>query len=827
MGSFMDLLTVPAYDFANESDVEQKFLYPLLTHPSFLEIPAKAILTKRSMKALSFVNKSTLPKNYIPDYLILLHGYPVCVIEAKPPELSAQQAIDEARLYAQLLNQNFPTKINPIGLVVGCNGRELLVGPVDTHECQRFLVADIIIGSAALSELRNLLGIRPLTQVAERTLKSLTAQHCTRPASRLSPQLLLDRVKPNALASYLTPLYEMFFRAEDPEKIQMILDEAYVDTAELREYDQVIHAMLRQVERALPHEYRTIQTDRRREYTVTPEMDRYGHETNKGGRLHLIIGSRGAGKSLFISRFFLHLMPEELKKEAVWCVIDFNRAPSSIENIEEHICKTFIETVENLKFDPHDWDGLNRVFSVEIARLKRGALTAIADEALRQATLAAEILKLSADKKLFALGLARAITGNANRPLIIAFDNVDRKESAQQLQIFQAAQWFRSETRAFALLTLRDVTFEHFKNQPPLDAFAQISNFYIRPPRFALVLQKRLKLAINVGLKDLQMVEQTSSTGLRFRYTKDQLGIFLQTVYEALFGGEQQVGRILDALAERDVREALGMFARMLASGHFNADRVIKIGVGGKADIKQDMLIKILMRADYRLYSEEAGFVRNIFSVPDKNYSGNIFLTVEILGFFAQSAEGAAQRAGGYWKLEELLSDMAALGFGEEEVRDRVHHLIRHKLLAYDGEDTEQPRDDDLIKITPGGFIHLRSLPHFIEYIASVALHASLNDPAVARRIGDVWARTATYADLSFSHKHEAASMFAEYLVRTKNYLDAQNPLFQERAREAETVVKAITGTVNATAPAATAMKNRLIAAAKEKRKSQRPPKRA
>jgi hypothetical protein len=62
---------------------------------------------------------------------------------------------------------------------------------------------------------------------------------------------------------------------------------------------------------------------------------------------------------------------------------------------------------------------------------------------------------------------------------------------------------------------------------------------------------------------------------------------------------------------------------------------------------------------------------------------------------------------------------------------------------------------------------------------------------------------------LTFSHKHEVASMFAEYLVRTKNYLDAQNPLFKERAREAETLVKATTATVNVTAPAATAMKNR------------------
>ena len=61
---------------------------------------------------------------------------------------------------------------------------------------------------------------------------------------------------------------------------------------------------------------------------------------------------------------------------------------------------------------------------------------------------------------------------------------------------------------------------------------------------------------------------------MRFRYNKEQLGTFLQTVYDALFGGDQEVGRIVDALAERDVREALGMFLRMLSSGHFNADRM-------------------------------------------------------------------------------------------------------------------------------------------------------------------------------------------------------------------------------------------------------------
>ena len=140
----MNLLTIPEYDFSTESDVEQKFIMPLLTHPSFLEVPSKAILTKKSLRVLSFVEKSSLPKGYIPDYIVFFNGYPILVIEAKAPELAVKQAIDEARMYGQLLNQNFPTRINPVAFVMGCNGREIAVGHTDTNDHKLFSVRDVV-----------------------------------------------------------------------------------------------------------------------------------------------------------------------------------------------------------------------------------------------------------------------------------------------------------------------------------------------------------------------------------------------------------------------------------------------------------------------------------------------------------------------------------------------------------------------------------------------------------------------------------------------------------------------------------------------------------
>lgn len=251
----MSLLNIPAYDLENESDVEQKFLLPTLIHPSFLAIPTKAILTKKSMGSLSFVEKTALPRNYIPDYAIFFDGYPVCIIEAKAPDVSVKKAISEARLYADTLNKHFPAKINPIEVVVGCNGQELALGPVDSNEAEIFSVRELVIGSARLDRLRKLLGVERLREIGDKYKKQAEVIQQTSPAKFLDAQLFLDRIKPNVLAPYLTPLYEMFFRAEDPEKIQLILERAYVDTAELREYDLVIHTMLRQMERGLPAEY--------------------------------------------------------------------------------------------------------------------------------------------------------------------------------------------------------------------------------------------------------------------------------------------------------------------------------------------------------------------------------------------------------------------------------------------------------------------------------------------------------------------------------------------------------------------------------------------
>ena len=92
-------------DLRTESDVEQKFLWPLLTTaiPGGAGLTTPDILTKVSIRRLE-IGKGSNRKLYFPDYMVVLGGLPVMVVEAKAPGQPLDQALDEARLYANELN---------------------------------------------------------------------------------------------------------------------------------------------------------------------------------------------------------------------------------------------------------------------------------------------------------------------------------------------------------------------------------------------------------------------------------------------------------------------------------------------------------------------------------------------------------------------------------------------------------------------------------------------------------------------------------------------------------------------------------------------------
>src|SRR6185503_4917922 len=98
---------------SNESDVEQKFIFPLLTDAGLLAIPADAVKSKAYL-APSQLDKSTGRRvGYYPDYSVWFMGMPVLIVEAKDPTVSSETGFREASLYAKHLNSRYQTNLNP------------------------------------------------------------------------------------------------------------------------------------------------------------------------------------------------------------------------------------------------------------------------------------------------------------------------------------------------------------------------------------------------------------------------------------------------------------------------------------------------------------------------------------------------------------------------------------------------------------------------------------------------------------------------------------------------------------------------------------------
>jgi hypothetical protein len=156
-------------DLDTESDVEQKFLWPLLTttFPSGLGFFPVDIKTKPDLRRLK-IDKGCSEKLYFPDYAVVLAGIPVFVVEAKRPDEDPRAALREARLYAQEINASFPSGVNPCKRVIASNGLLTVSAPVDqaTPDIELAL-SDVSITSALFERFCTLLARKTAQEHAD------------------------------------------------------------------------------------------------------------------------------------------------------------------------------------------------------------------------------------------------------------------------------------------------------------------------------------------------------------------------------------------------------------------------------------------------------------------------------------------------------------------------------------------------------------------------------------------------------------------------------------------------------------------------------------
>ena len=795
----------PELSIDTEGDVELKVIPPLLTGSNFLEIPIASIKDKSYLPPTQLDKKAGKASGYFPDFSVWEMALPVMIVEAKAPDVTPEVGYREAALYAHHLNKQYKTGLNPCRFILACNGIRLLAGFWDADPEIDVLVRDLVIGSEATQRLREYCAKPSLAAYAAECRTKIRPAQPVKPYNLAGGAALLASKKAfNTFAAELTPLLRRYFTSTSQNSDKDIYERGYVGSDDVTTYDRILESLLKdRISSRRGSLNQDLHPSRSSEPKLTTAIKEFKSGAVGAGQLQLITGGVGSGKSLFARRYKELLQPEDQRRWTHWAYIDFNSAPASLQNAEDWVCRQFVESfqVENPDFDPYSAESLPRIFSRELQK-QRGIydeLKKISDvDAQRQRV--SDLQAWQNDPQKIAFGICEHFAGQRQEVIVVVMDNVDRLDLQNQLDAFQLSLWFLGRSQAFVILQMRDETFERFKDQPPLDTFRSGIVFHINPPRFLDVVKRRLELCLDYLSQNAdEKLDYALSSGARIVYPRTMLGEFLKGIYLELFERKHNVSRILQGIAGRDVRRALDMFVSILNSGHLREEAITSHAVGAREiAIPEHTILKILMRTEYRFFSEASGFVSNVFHIGEEWAQANNFLVSDILFWLSENRK-KRRTIGleGYFAIDHLADVMQLRGYLREDVSRACSWLLQHQLVDADHMNRSLVKSGDSVKVSASGFIHLRILCERIEYLYSVLSVTPILDQRVAARISDYISRENQHDRLNAAQKVQCVEEFLKYLKYQHSQLRSAYPQFGGEQTGADFVIAQMEGTIS------------------------------
>jgi len=736
------MLTTDLQHLATESDVEQKLLYPLLRE--ILGFDDGEIFTKAYLSPTDLDKGAGKRAGYYPDYAIYLLGQPVLIVEAKSPEESVEGGYREARLYATEVNKLFPPGVNPISHVLSCNGRSLMFSAWDSEgDSATFEVASLQPGMAGLEGIRKKLIRDVLVAHARAVRKALATTARFRPLSLIGgPARQNELVQDNTFSGDLVPILRKYFDPDETQYSAEILQKGYVSSDEITKYNADLETLLKE---RIPNgeNIRTISTTKSHAEQLDLALKRaVADRRDIPDPLILLVGSVGAGKSMFIQRYRQHLIDEKLRGSTRWIVINFNKAKDNLADIEKWVCEQVIAELESNEGEEFlAYENLLKYFSPDIARLTAGPLKPLKthDPVAYDLEIGRRLDEWCKDSAHLCRGIIRYFTKDCGIPVVAVFDNVDRRSRDQQLAIFQTVQWFRGENKCFSVLTLRDETYDAYKSEPPLDAFLNPFTFRITAPRFINVVKKRLELAIDfLNTKTAKRLTYSLPNGTSIEYPASNLGHYLIAIYLALFNQRRATRFVLEALSGRDIRRALEMFIDILTSGYLSDRDIFNMTAGYKAELPEWLVLRVLMRTKYRYYTPSHGYIFNIFAIREESEAANLFLVPELLLHLSDRRKERKEfRLEGYLLVGGIVSRFIKSGYSKDDILWALEEMLRAGMIGADHQKTSGVDFQDYVKITASGHLHISFLPTRVEYLSNVTFDIRFPDQQIAKRVAE------------------------------------------------------------------------------------------
>lgn len=442
------------------------------------------------------------PSGYL-DYGLLVQGRTRLVVEAKRDGRSFGLESRNARRGYKLSGGAFREEAVKEGInqairycgeknaELACvtNGREWVVfrgnrlgDGLDTREGVAFVFANLpeiddnfdLFYDLLSYEAAQSLSFRPHFQEAEgQPIRMNVFRKAVRPqgSARYLPagELSAD------LARTMSSFFQRLTGDEDPD----LLEACFVETNESRNADTQIARIAREI----THKIKDLETGQGEDLA---DIIRRVAETRRN-EFVVLVGTKGAGKSTFVTRFFSKVLPRDVAKECVPLKLDLSRNAGDVGSLVGWLDQELLEEAERQIFHgrPPSLDDLTGIFYDEYTRLKRGQWAAAYERDHAEFMikfgdwLEDERRNRSHD---YLRGLLRNIVSMRGKLPVLIFDNTDHFSIEFQQQVYQYARSLFERVVCLVLLPITDRTSWQLSKHGAMQSFEYESFFLPTPP---------------------------------------------------------------------------------------------------------------------------------------------------------------------------------------------------------------------------------------------------------------------------------------------------------------------------------------------------------
>jgi len=475
----------------------------------------------------------------------------------------------------------------------------------------------------------------------------------------------------------------------------------------------------------------------------------------------VLIGDVGVGKTSFVKNLVYNSAYDEFKN-SLYIYIDLGSKGALTADLKNFV----IEEITRQLFTTYNVDltedGFVRgVYHQEIARFAssvRGKAYKDDPDKFDEALLNELEKKLdSADQHLKACILH--ISKARKKQIIIALDNADQRDFQTQQDAFIISQELANSWAATVFISVRPQTFYKSKRSGALTAYPH-KIFTISPPRVDVVIDKRLKFALDMAEGQIP-IETLDFVRVNAR----SLAYFLKALIVSLDQSEA-LQEFLVNITGGNIRAVIEFVTGFIGSPNVDAEKIIKfMEEKGEYAVPIHEFTKTALLGDFSHYNADTSLAMNVFDVstPDRREH---FLILIMLSFL--NIEGPHKDHDGFCATPKLVNELQNFGFTNGQVEIALRKTTNKKLVETSQRLTFEEDESGLIgdmpssfRITSVGAYHLKRWCGTFTYIDAMVFDTPIFDgqmfESMLRKV----------ESLKIEDRYDRAILFKKYLLQT------------------------------------------------------------